>query len=44
MAAPIRNISDASPGQITATPQKTKNLLAIRLTKVRGVVSKGRRR
>lgn len=44
MAAPIRNIGSASPGQITATPARTLNRLAIRVMKVRGVVSKGKRR
>lgn len=47
MAAPIRNIGQASPGQITATPARTLNQLAIRLTKVRGALGtrrRGRRR
>jgi hypothetical protein len=44
MAAPIRNIGQASAGQITATPARIKNRLAIRVMRIRGVVARGRRR
>jgi hypothetical protein len=36
MAAPIRNISDASPGQISATPASIERKLAIKVTKITG--------
>lgn len=36
MPAPIRNITDASPGQITATPASVERKLAIKVTKVTG--------
>ena len=44
MAAPIRNVSDASAGQVGATPPRILNRLAIRVLKTRGVVGRGRRR
>lgn len=43
MTAPIRNLNDANVGQITATPARILNKLAIKVMKVRGV-SSGRRR
>ena len=45
MAPPIRNITDASPGQITATPSNVERKLAIRVTKITGYKGKkGKRR
>lgn len=44
MAPPIRNIADAPPGGISATPKRVLNRLAIRSLKVRGVVGRGRGR
>ena len=42
MPIPIRNITQAQPGQITATSSVIKNRLAIRLTKITGVKGRGR--
>lgn len=44
MAAPIRNVADATMGMITSTPRRVLNRLAIRVLKTRGVTSRGRRR
>jgi hypothetical protein len=44
MTPPIRNITDASPGQITATPANIERKLAIKLTKITGYKGKKGRR
>lgn len=44
MTTPIRNPKDAPPGAITGTPARVLQKLAVKVMRVRGVSSKGRRR